>query len=199
MIGIIDYGAGNLCSVKNALDYYKFKNHFIKKPEELKRVEKIILPGVGAFGSAIIKLKKSGLFDAIYQWLKKDQPFLGICLGLQLLFEESEESKGEKGFGIFRGITKRLRHYKIPQIGWNSVRILKDSNLVQAKKNILYFYFLHSYYVDTPERDLIIGMTEYGVEYPSIINRGNIYGIQFHPEKSGINGLLLLRNWVERC
>ncbi|MGB9720559.1 MAG: imidazole glycerol phosphate synthase subunit HisH [bacterium] len=198
MIGIIDYGAGNLHSVKNAFDYLRIKNRIIKMPEDLSSVKRIILPGVGAFGFAIKRLKETGLFDKIVDWLRDGRPFLGICLGLQLLFESSEESEGIKGFGIFKGNIKKFRKYKIPQIGWNGVEPVKSSPLVDFRKKT-FFYFLHGYYVDTPEKDLILGMTEYGMKYPSIINRENIYGVQFHPEKSGEMGLILLRNWVERC
>jgi glutamine amidotransferase len=198
MIGIIDYGAGNLHSVKNAFDCLKIKNRIIKMPEDMSSVKRIVLPGVGAFGFAVKKLHQTGLFDKIVEWFKEGRPFLGICLGLQLLFESSEESKGIKGFGIFKGNIKKFRKYKVPQIGWNSVEILKSSPLFDAREKA-FFYFLHGYYVDTPQKEIILGMTDYGIKYPSIINRENIYGVQFHPEKSGKTGLLLLKNWVERC
>lgn len=198
MIGIIDYGAGNLHSVKNAFGYLKIKSRIIKMPKDMLSVERIILPGVGAFGFAVKRLQETGLFDKIVEWLKDGRPFLGICLGLQLLFESSEESNGIKGFGIFKGNIKKFRKYKVPQIGWNCVVLLKSSPLVDFREKP-FFYFLHGYYVDTPEKNLIIGMTEYGVKYPSIVNRENIYGVQFHPEKSGKIGLQLLKNWVERC
>ncbi|MEO0122506.1 MAG: imidazole glycerol phosphate synthase subunit HisH [candidate division WOR-3 bacterium] len=198
MIGIIDYGAGNIHSVKNALDFLKFKNCIIKEPEDMKIADRIILPGVGAFGFAVKKLKQTGLFEKIMEWLKRDRPFLGICLGLQLLFESSEESKKIRGFGIFKGCIKRFDENKVPQIGWNNVDILKKSRIFHFRKS-QFFYFLHSYYVDTPEKELIVGITEYGIKYPSVINRDNIYGVQFHPEKSGRVGLALLKNWVERC
>uniref|UniRef100_A0A7V0Z7E7 Imidazole glycerol phosphate synthase subunit HisH n=1 Tax=candidate division WOR-3 bacterium TaxID=2052148 RepID=A0A7V0Z7E7_UNCW3 len=198
MIGIIDYGAGNLHSVKNAFDYLKIKSRIIKMPEDMLSVKRIVLPGVGAFGFAVKRLRQTGLFDKIVEWLKQGRPFLGICLGLQLLFESSEESKGIKGFGIFKGNIKKFRKYKVPQIGWNSVEILKSIALFDTRKKT-FFYFLHGYYVDTPQKELILGMTDYGIKYPSIINRENIYGVQFHPEKSGKMGLILLKNWVERC
>ncbi len=198
MIGIIDYGAGNIQSVKNALDFLKLKSCIIKEPKDMETVDKIILPGVGAFGFAVKRLQQSGLFDKIIKWLKSGQPFLGICLGLQLLFESSEESKGIRGFGLFSGSIKRFNKNKVPQIGWNDVHIVKPSPLVGRSKKI-FFYFLHSYYVHTPEKNLIVGITEYSIKYPSIINRDNIYGVQFHPEKSGKSGLTLLKNWVERC
>ncbi|MCX7994275.1 MAG: imidazole glycerol phosphate synthase subunit HisH [candidate division WOR-3 bacterium] len=199
MIGIIDYGAGNLYSVRNALEHLGFKSLIIKKPSDIRLVDRLILPGVGAFGSAVKRLIHSGLFGKIYDWLKEDRPFLGICLGMQLLFESSEESKNAKGFGIFSGRIKRFRDCKFPQIGWNGVRVLRKSGIIDRSKKLTYFYFLHGYYVDTPQTSLVVGVTEYGVEYPSIVNRGNVYGVQFHPEKSGKEGLKLLKSWVERC
>jgi glutamine amidotransferase len=164
----------------------------------MNSVDRIILPGVGAFGYAIKKLQPTGLFDKLIEWLKSGRPFLGICLGLQLLFESSEESRGISGFKIFKGCIKRFVKNKVPQIGWNDVEILKPIPLIELRRK-LFFYFLHGYYVDTPEKDLIAGMTEYGIKYPSIINKENVYGVQFHPEKSGKDGLFLLKNWVERC
>ncbi|MEO0205980.1 MAG: imidazole glycerol phosphate synthase subunit HisH [candidate division WOR-3 bacterium] len=199
MIGIVDYGAGNLKSVKNAIDYLGFNARVVKRPDDISSVKRLILPGVGAFGSAVNKLKRSGLFETILNWLSDDLPFLGICLGLQLLFEKSEESGNAKGFGIFKGKIKRFRKYKVPQIGWNSVKILKPSPLTGFERKTQFFYFLHSYYLVTSQHNLVIGTSDYGAEYASIINQGNIYGVQFHPEKSGKNGLVLLKNWVEKC
>ncbi len=198
MIGIIDYGAGNIHSVKNALDFLKFKTCIIKEPRAMRTVDRIILPGVGAFGFAVKRLQQTGLFKTIIEWLESGKPFLGICLGLQLLFESSEESKGIRGFGIFKGYIKRFNEDKVPQIGWNNVDIIKCAPIVNSKKK-LFFYFLHSYYVDTPENKLIVGITEYGIRYPSIIGWDNVYGVQFHPEKSGKNGLELLKTWAVKC
>ncbi len=199
MIGIVDYGAGNLKSVMNALEYLGVRHLLINDPRRLRRVERIILPGVGAFGSAVKKLKISKLFEPVIEWLRVDRPFLGICLGLQLLFESSEEAKGIRGFGIFKGCIRRFRRYKIPQIGWNRVEIVRNSLIFDSTKDNPFFYFLHSYYLTTKEKDAVIGVTEYGVRYASVINRGNIYAVQFHPEKSGRAGIQLLKNWVEKC
>jgi len=199
MIGIIDYGAGNLHSIKNALDYLGLKNRLVKDEKGLKNMERIILPGVGAFGAAITKLKKIELLERLIEWLKADKPYLGICLGLQLLFESSEEAEGVSGFGILKGRMRKFQMSKIPQIGWNSVEVIKPSPILKSQSKKVYFYFLHSYYLDTPEEEIVLGRTEYGVSYPSVINKGNIYAVQFHPEKSGKVGLDLLKRWVELC
>jgi len=199
MIGIIDYGAGNLHSVMNALNYLKIRHRLIKDFEDFTGINKIILPGVGAFGAAVQRLKSNGLYEAICDWIKSGRSYLGICLGLQLLFESSREAKGIKGFGILNGRIKKFRAYKIPQIGWNSVKILRSSPLIEVGEQDLFFYFLHSYYPVVSSNKLIIGVTEYGINYPSIINQGNIYAVQFHPEKSGKTGLRLLKNWAGRC
>lgn len=199
MIGIIDYGAGNLHSVLNALKHLNITHRLIEKPVEFKGVKRIILPGVGAFGYAVKQLKKRKLFEKVCEWIKLDKPYLGICLGMQLLFERSEEADGINGFGIFRGIIRRFKRYKVPLIGWNRVELVKSCALVNQLSGNLFYYFLHSYYADGVDEDLIIGLTEYGVCYPSIVNNNNIYAVQFHPEKSGEKGLQILKNWVERC
>ena len=198
MIGIIDYGAGNLLSVKKALDYIGVNSKVLRSEKDFEGIDGIILPGVGAFRSAIMRLVFSGIYDLIYSWIQSDRPFLGICLGMQLLFEFSEESEDTRGFGVFKGNVVRFRAGKVPQIGWNQVSINKKSCIMKGIKNKSFFYFLHSYYVKT-EEDIIIGRTEYDVVYPSIINRGKTYGVQFHPEKSGETGIRLIENWVRLC
>ena len=199
MIGIIDYGAGNLLSVKKAFDYLNVKNIIIRSPEEFTGIEKLVLPGVGAFGAAIDTLKSQALYQPIEEWLLADKPFLGICLGLQMLFEVSEEFGSSQGFGVFKGRVPQFTQGKVPQIGWNQVKHVHDSPLWHGIKDNAFFYFLHGYYVDPIESDVIIGKTEYGITYTSAIARGNIYAVQFHPEKSGNLGIQLLQNWVNVC
>jgi glutamine amidotransferase len=199
MTGIIDYDAGNLLSIKKALDYLNIDNKIIHKKEDFKNIEKIIMPGVGAFKEAAIKLKTKGLFETILEWVNSDKPFLGICLGLQLLFNKSEESVNEKGLGFLSGKVIRFQSKKVPQIGWNQVHFKKDSPLIYGIKDGSFFYFLHSYYVTNHEEEIVIGLTEYDVYYPSIIQKGNIFAVQFHPEKSGEVGLNLLKNWSNLC
>jgi len=199
MIGIIDYGAGNLDSVKKIFDHIGAKNTIISSSREFKKIRKLVFPGVGAYGPAMKMLRFSGLYDKIADWLEANRPFLGICLGMQLLFESSPEAKNTKGFGFFKGHCQRFRAYKVPQIGWNQISFKKRTALLTGIKDDAFFYFLHSYYLMPEDRDIITARTSYGVEYTSIITAGNIYAVQFHPEKSGRAGIKLLKNWVEKC
>ncbi len=199
MIAIIDYGAGNLRSVKKAFDYLKVESQIISSPDQLADAEKIVLPGVGAFGAAVKKLHESGFYDAIPDWLRANKPFLGICLGMQLLLETSQESPDVKGLAIFEGQNLRFDAGKVPQIGWNQVRLQRESQLFAGIPDGSFFYFLHGYYLAPADESLIVATTTYGIEYPSAIQSGNIAAVQFHPEKSGDRGLKLLENWVKRC
>jgi len=196
MIAIIDYGAGNLKSVKKAFDYLNVKSNVISNRDELANAEKVVLPGVGAFGAAVDKLQESNFYDSIQDWLKANRPFLGICLGMQLLFEASSESPNVKGLSVFNGENLRFNSGKVPQIGWNQVQTKKPSRLFDGISDGSFFYFLHGYYIAPANRGLVTATTEYGISYPSVIEHGNIYAVQFHPEKSGDIGLKLLNNWV---
>lgn len=190
MISIIDYGAGNIYSVKNALDHLGYANAVVDRPEEIEDAERIIFPGVGSFGSAMGTLKDQGLIRPIRHFIESGRPFLGICLGLQLLFCESEESPGVPGLSIVDGKVVRFRKGKVPQIGWNKVVPNKESKLKEG-----HAYFVNSYHV-LPEDDSIIAMqSDYHVAFCSAISKGNILAVQFHPEKSGPYGLELLRRW----
>jgi len=199
MIGIIDYGASNLLSILKAFSYLKKDTKVIKSPDEIKAINKMVLPGVGAFETAVRGLKYAGLYDKILEWLKNNKPFLGICLGMQLLFEKSEESEKTKGFGILKGEVKSFKILKTPQIGWNQVSIVKKSKLFNSVQDGSFFYFIHSYYIKESDYNIRIGVTEYETNYTSAIEKDNICAVQFHPEKSGEIGLQLLRNWIEKC
>jgi imidazole glycerol phosphate synthase glutamine amidotransferase subunit len=196
MIAIIDYQAGNLQSVQKALAYLGAEHRTLDRPGGLDDCDRILLPGVGAFGAAMNYLNRSGLAAAIRDWLKADRPFLGICLGMQLLFEKSEEDPDARGLGFFSGPCRRFRSGKVPQIGWNDVRPVKGSELLNGHPKNEFYYFLHSFYAVPDDRSILSGITDYGLEYPSVVERGRIRGVQFHPEKSGDQGIELLRRWV---
>ena len=195
MIAVIDYGAGNLHSVKNALDYIGADAVITGNPEEILRADAVILPGVGAFGDCMASLNRSGLVDTVKTAAKSGKPFLGICLGLQLLFEESEESPGVSGLGIFNGKIVKIpdRGLKIPHIGWNNIETAKDSKILSENP---FVYFVHSYYLQTEDENLISAYTEYGEKLAVAVERDNIFAVQFHPEKSGDAGMEILRKFV---
>jgi imidazole glycerol phosphate synthase glutamine amidotransferase subunit len=199
MIGLVDYGASNLLSVKKALAYLDADCRIIQRKEDFNGVKRLILPGVGAFQTAIENLRSSGLYEIIRDWLNDNRPFLGICLGMQVLFEKSEESEKVEGFGIFRGNVLHFTKHKVPQIGWNQVHLKRKSDMMEGIENNSFFYFLHGYYVQTPNCEIVVGTTEYGVEYVSAAEKNNIWAVQFHPEKSGKAGLQLIQNWIMPC
>ncbi len=193
-IGIVDYGAGNLLSVHRAVTHLGPRAIFVNKPEDFKEVSAIILPGVGAFGAAIRSLE--GVKDELLNWIYSGKPYLGICLGLQLLFEESEESPGVSGLSVFRGKVVKFKTGKVPQIGWNSVKIVRPTGVFAGIPDGEYFYFLHSFYVVPEDDNLVISRTEYYVDFASGVQKENITAVQFHPEKSGKAGLKFLSNWI---
>ncbi len=193
-VGIIDYGAGNLLSVEKALDFLGVETSRIRSATDFEKVDAVVLPGVGAFGSAIKSLEN--MRDEIIRWINSGKPYLGICLGLQLLFEESEESPGVPGLSILKGRVVRFKGGKVPQIGWNQVRILRRVEEFKGIPDGEFFYFLHSFYVVPEDEEIVISRTEYYVEYVSGIKRGNLTAVQFHPEKSGKAGLKFLKNWI---
>ena len=189
MIALIDYGVGNLYSVEKALNFVGGDVKVTNSAKDLQRAEKIILPGVGAFGDCMKNLEEE---------VAKKKFFLGICVGLQILFEESEESPNVKGLGIFKGKVKKISagNLKIPHMGWNSVEI-KNSKIFSSVKNNSYFYFVHSYHAVPFEKNLIVATTDYGEKITAAVEFENIFATQFHPEKSGDVGLQVLRNFVE--
>jgi imidazole glycerol phosphate synthase glutamine amidotransferase subunit len=205
LIGVIDYGAGNLGSVMNALNRLSVPARFASGPEELtpssSPFEKIIFPGDGHFASAMESLEKSGYSQAIKEWIKADKPFLGICIGLQLLFETSEEAKFAnndiKGLSIIPGTVRRFPGRKVPQIGWNKTSARPQSKIFRGLSEDSFFYYIHSYYADPADKDICAAEAEYYVRYCCAIERGALAAVQFHPEKSGETGLALLSNWIK--
>lgn len=198
MIGIIDYEMGNLCSVRNALLSLGIKAKIISKPGQLKKMTSCVLPGVGAFGDAMDILNKTGLTQAIRDYVAQGSQFLGICLGLQLLFEHSSESPGQKGLSLIKGEVLRFRgKAKIPHIGWNQLKIKQKNRIFKGIKDGSYVYFCHSYYVKPKTNKVVIGQTNYIKNYASVVAKDNVFGIQFHPEKSQAVGLKILENFAK--
>ncbi len=204
MIAIIDCGAGNLRSVYNALTKLGFAAQILSDPADLHRADRAILPGVGAFGACKDSLKKSGFIPAIHDFLQMGRPFLGICVGLQLLFSVSEEVFGNEtapvGLKLVPGKVRRFpatMGLKIPQIGWNSLRLVQPSPLWRGLPDGIYTYFVHSYYVEPEDDRDVLCTSDYGIDYCAGIQRGNLMGVQFHPEKSGQVGLTILKNFGE--
>lgn len=203
MIAIIDYGMGNLGSVEKAFTTLGYDAQVVNTPHEVMTATGVVLPGVGAFAEAMTNLVQTGLIDAVKATIRAGKPFLGICLGLQLLFTESEEGDSPVGLDILPGSIIRFRGaQKIPHIGWNEVHFAKNCPLFAGVADGSHFYFVHSYHLETPESDLVAGVTEYGVSFPSVVWQDNIFAVQFHPEKSSKTGLKLLANFgrlVERA
>ena len=200
MIAIMNYGIGNLGSVKNALDYLGYESKITSNKEEILSADKVILPGVGAFSDAMDTFLSYGFDEVIHKLIEKNTPILGICVGMQLLFEESEEYGIHKGLGLLKGRiikfdqTKDNVTYKIPQVGWNQIHITNHNPLLEGLdgKDV---YFVHSYYLSDANEEDIISKTEYaGTTYGSAVRKGNLYACQFHPEKSGEVGLAILNN-----
>lgn len=198
MICIIDYGAGNIESVRKALEYIGADCVVSADREVLAAADAAILPGVGSFGDAMNELRSRGLEEPIKDFIASNKPFLGICLGLQILFESSEESPGAVGLGVLKGKIVRIpdgEGLKIPHMGWNSVEIKKDDALFEDIPNNPYVYFVHSYYLKA-EEDIVTSVAEYGVNIHASVAKGNLRACQFHPEKSGELGISLLKNFV---
>lgn len=197
MIAIIDYGAGNLMSVKNALDFLGADSKITSVAEEILAADKIILPGVGAFGDAMASLNKSGLADVVRTAVKSNIPLLGICLGLQLMFEESEEARGVKGLGIFKGRVVKIPDtgLKIPHMGWNSLDA-SDGSKILAGADKQFVYFVHSYYIKPSDESIVSAYTEYGERLAVAAEQGNVFAVQFHPEKSGETGMEILKRFI---
>lgn len=200
MIAIIDYDAGNIKSVEKALLSLGQEPVITRDAEELLRADKVILPGVGAFGDAMEKLRLYGLDKVIHEVAGKGTPFLGICLGLQLLFERSDEAPGTAGLGVLKGEILRIpdtEGLKIPHMGWNSLRLVNDGRLFKGLCGEPYVYFVHSYYLKAADERIVKATTNYSTLIHAAVEQGNVFACQFHPEKSSDTGLHILKNFVE--
>ena len=202
VLGLIDGQSGNIGSIKKAI-----RDLIKEKPYQLKVIQgsfipnnfdKIILPGQGAFATLVANLKKLKIINPLRQYLENDRPYLGICVGMQILSDEGYEDQITKGLGIISGKIKKFSNKKliIPHMGWNTVSINKKDTIIKNNLNEKDFYFVHSYIYENINKENILGLTTYGKKFPSIINKGNIYGVQFHPEKSHKNGLKLIKNFI---
>lgn len=202
MIGIIDYGMGNLYSVSKALERNGFNYILSGDVNELKRADGLILPGVGSFKDAMSILNETGLTNFIKEEVANGKPLLGICLGMQLLFEESEENGLTEGLGLlkgrvtrFRGVDQKGESYKVPHMGWNSLTFHRGTPLLQGLEEG-YVYFVHSYHVETSDEEVVLASSMYDVDVPAVVGKGNIFGTQFHPEKSSDLGVGMLKNYA---
>lgn len=201
MVGIINYGAGNIRSVYTSVIACGESVFLIESAEDFEKADIIILPGVGAFGDGMEILSVKDLISPLIDWIKKGKPFLGICLGLQMLFLHSEEGNC-KGIAVIKGVVKRFNFeengLKVPHMGWNRVKLLKsDDPLFFNIRDNQYFFFAHSYYVEPDDSSVIAGRTNYGIEFASFVKKDNVVGVQFHPEKSGDNGIMFMKNFLE--
>ena len=200
MIAIIDYGAGNIQSVSKALKHIGCDAFITRDKEQILKADGAVLPGVGSFGDTMDTMNSYGIKDTVIEYTKSGKPFLGICLGLQLLFPASEESPEAKGLGIFDGSITKIpsgEGLKIPHIGWNSLDIKKTDGLFKGIDKNPYVYFVHSYFLNASEKNIVSAQTQYGVTIDASIEKGNIFATQFHPEKSGETGLKILKNFAD--
>ncbi len=200
MLAVIDYGAGNLRSVLHALKHLDARDlRLARRPEQLQGASKIILPGVGAFGAGMAQMRKQGLIEPLKAALAAGTPYLGICVGMQMLYEVGEEMGEHEGLGIFAGRVRRFPHFsdrKVPHMGWNQLNIRRQSALLRGLDEHSYVYFVHSYYCAPTDEDSVAASVDYGIDYAAVIQRDNIYGVQFHPEKSQSVGLRILTNFL---
>ena len=199
MIAIIDYDAGNMLSVVKALDHLGCDPVVTRDPDVLQQADKVILPGVGAFGDAMDRLNGYDLVPVIRDVIKEGKPFLGICLGLQLLYESSEEAPGVAGIGALAGRIRKIpagEYVKIPQMGWNSLEYPNPGRLFNGINEGSYVYFVHSYYLEAADRSTVTATTSYNVTIDASVESGNVFACQFHPEKSGAVGLRILENFI---
>ena len=195
-IGIVDYGAGNLLSVSKALDYLLVEHQLVQQAEQLADVSALILPGVGAFPKAMEALRQSGLLESVREQAGQ-KPFLGICLGMQMLFDRSEEMGGADGLGLLPGTVRKIpTALKLPQIGWNQLEFWRNDRLTRDLPETAYVYFVHSYMVCPQQASDVVACCDYGTKVPAMVSRGQLFGCQFHPEKSGDIGIQILKNFA---
>lgn len=202
MIAIIDYGAGNVQSVYKALKYIGCDCKITRDKNEIINANGAILPGQGSFGDCMRSMIEYDIRDTVLDFIRSGKPFLGICVGLQLLFVGSEESEGTEGIGVFSGKIKRIPNgegLKIPHMGWNSLSIMNREGIFRDIEDNPYVYFVHSYYLDSPDKSIVTAQAEYGVTIDAAVMKDNITATQFHPEKSGDVGLKMLKNFAEMC
>ena len=200
MVAIIDYDAGNIKSVEKAMQLLGQEVKITRDRDEIMAADHVILPGVGAFGDAMEKLHQYGLVEVIHEVTKKGTPFLGICLGLQLLFERSDEAPGVEGLGVLKGDILKLpdkEGYKIPHMGWNSLDFPREGRLFKGLGEHPYVYFVHSYYLKAAEKEIVTATADYTTTIHASVEKGNVFACQFHPEKSSEIGLKILKNFVE--
>ena len=203
MIAVVDYGLGNLRSVSKAVEKLGVEVEVTGKPERIEKADGIIFPGVGAFHVGMQNLKRLNLLPVLHKTISEGTPFLGICLGFQILFSQSEEHGVCKGMDIIKGKVRRFTNkLKVPHMGWNQVKFKTKNSKLKIFNGIpdnSYFYFVHSYYAEPEDENIIIAKTEYGHEFTAAVNKDNVWGVQFHPEKSGDIGLKVLRNFLSLC
>ena len=200
MIAVIDYDAGNIKSVEKALDFLGQEADVTGEKEKILAADHVILPGVGAFGDAMENLRSRGLDQVIYEVIRRGTPFLGICLGLQLLFERSDEAPGAEGLGVLKGEILRIPEsdgLKIPHMGWNSLHLQNNGRLFRGVEENAYVYFVHSYYLKAADESIVKASTEYGTHIHAAVEKDNVFACQFHPEKSSDVGLKILKNFIE--
>ena len=201
MIALIDYGSGNIRSVQKALEHAGGEVELVSEPARLADADAVVLPGVGDFGDCARGVKARGLWEPLRSWLGSGRPFLGICVGYQLMFESSEEAPGESGFGFFKGSVQRFRGegLKVPQIGWNNLEFTRPHPLWNGLPDGAFVFFVHSFYPVPVDAADITARTDYGVSFAAAAARGAAAGVQFHPEKSQETGLQILRNFIASC
>ncbi len=193
---IIDYKVGNLHNLRNALDFSAVENQLVSDADEVKNADRILLPGVGAFAPAMEHLRNSGMLEALQEKVKAGTPLLGICVGAQLLMDESEEDGSHAGLSWIPGKVKRFQHeLKIPQMGWNQVSQQQKDPLFLEVADEMHFYFVHSYHLQPENSEHVLGLSNYGYDFASVVCKDNLWGVQFHPEKSQNAGLQLLKNF----